>query len=315
MAGRPKTLPAAVAPVIVGTALAIKMGAFVPWAALAALFSALMLQIGANYANDLFDFQKGADSQGRLGPTRVTTTGLLTPSQVTIGMWSSFGLAALAGLYLIYVGGWPILVLGFLSILAAIAYTAGPLPLGYHGLGDLAVFIFFGLIAVVGTYYVQAHHVTAVAFVVALPMGALITAILVVNNIRDADTDRKAGKRTLAVLLGRRGARVEFLLLILIAYATPLVLWRGYGMQAWVLLPFATIPLALRLLRAVAGSASLLSTLARAETRLRGRPVFFTASRISAATPILGPALNKTLADTAQLAVWFSVALALGLVL
>jgi 1,4-dihydroxy-2-naphthoate polyprenyltransferase len=315
MASRPKTLPAAVAPVLVGAALAIQAHVFDLWAVLAALFAALMLQIGANYANDLFDFRRGADSEGRLGPTRVTTTGLLTPRQVAVGMWISFGLASLAGLYLIYLGGWPILLVGVLSILAAIAYTAGPLPLGYHGLGDLAVFLFFGLIAVVGTFYVQAKYLTWVTIVAAVPMGALITAILVVNNIRDADTDRQAGKHTLAVLLGRRGARIEFLSLILIAYITPLVLWLGFGMRFWVLLPILTIPLALRLIRAVAGARWLLSPLARMETVLRGTTSFFSDEKLAAATPTLGPALNNTLAGTAQLAVWFGLALALGLVL
>lgn len=283
MASRPRTLPAAAAPVIVGTALALREGAFQPWAALAALLAALLLQIGANFANDLGDFTRGADLPGRVGPTRVTSAGLLTPRQVQIGMALVFGLAALCGVYLIALGGWPILLVGLLSIAAAIAYTAGPLPFGYYGLGDLAVFIFFGLIAVGGTYYVQAGALTAVALVAAVPIGALITAILVVNNIRDADTDRQAGKRTLAVLLGRRGARAEYLLLMLVAYAAPFVLWLGYGLSPAVLLPLLTTPLAFRHTRA--------------------------------ACTVLGPALNRTLGGTAQLAVWYAVALALGIVL
>jgi len=281
LASRPKTLPAAVAPVIVGTAVAARAGAFRPLAALAALLAALLLQIGANYANDLFDFKRGADTETRLGPTRVTATGLLTPRQVAAGMWASFGLAALVGVYLIHVGGWPILFVGVLSILAAVAYTAGPLPLGYHGLGDLAVFVFFGLVAVVGACYVQAHELTAVAFLAAVPMGALITAILVVNNIRDADTDRQAGKRTLAVLFGRRAARIEYVLLLLAAYVTPVVLWLACGASAWVLLPLLSLLLAARLIRAI-----------------------FTT---------LGPALNITLAGTAQLAVVFAALFAAGL--
>jgi len=202
LASRPKTLPAAVAPVIVGTAVAARAGAFRPLAALAALLAALLLQIGANYANDLFDFKRGADTETRLGPTRVTATGLLTPRQVAAGMWASFGLAALVGVYLIHVGGWPILFVGVLSILAAVAYTAGPLPLGYHGLGDLAVFVFFGLVAVVGAYYVQAHELTAVAFLAAVPMGALITAILVVNNDKQSISGKVLGVYYLALVYG-----------------------------------------------------------------------------------------------------------------
>ena len=207
MASRPRTLPASVAPVIVGTALAIQADAFKPAAAVVALLCALLIQIGSNFANDLGDFRRGTDEQGRVGPTRVTTAGLLTPGQVKAGMFVVFGLAALGGLYLIILGGWPILVVGVLSIVAAIAYTAGPLPFGYYGLGDLGTFVFFGLVAVGGTYYVQVHAMTPAVWLGAVAMGCLVTAILVVNNVRDADTDRQAGKRTLAVLLGRRGAR------------------------------------------------------------------------------------------------------------
>ncbi len=270
IASRPRTLPASIAPVVVGTALAIQAGAFKPLAALAALFAALMIQIGSNFANDLGDYRRGADRLERVGPTRVTTAGLLTPEQVKMGMVVVFGLAAASGLYLISLGGWPILIVGILSILAAIAYTAGPLPFGYYGLGDLGTFVFFGLVAVVGTYYVQAHAVTPIVWLSAVSMGALVTAILVVNNIRDADTDRQAGKRTLAVLLGRRGARIEYLLMLALAYAVPIILWLGFGMRPWVLLPLLTIPLAAQQARAV--------------------------------LTVLGPALNKTLAGTARLA-------------
>lgn len=283
MASRPRTLPAAVAPVIVGAAVAFHDGIFRPWAVLAALFAALMLQIGANFANDLGDYRRGADLPGRVGPTRVTSAGLLSPAAVAAGMWAAFAAAALAGIYLIAAGGWPILIVGVLSIVAAIAYTAGPLPLGYFGLGDLAVFIFFGLVAVIGTYYVQARAVTWLVFLAALPMGALITAILVVNNLRDADTDRLAGKRTLAVLLGRRGARVEYILLVLVAYATPFILWLGLDLRATVLLPLVTLPLAARLIRTI--------------------------------RTVLGPALNLALAGTAQLAAWYAILFAIGLVL
>jgi 1,4-dihydroxy-2-naphthoate octaprenyltransferase len=287
MASRPRTLPAAVAPVIVGVAVAFHDGGrgihdVRPLAALAALAAALLIQIGSNFANDLGDYTRGADARGRVGPMRVTSAGLLTPRQVQAGMAVVFGLAALCGLYLIHLGGWPILVVGVLAIVAAIAYTIGPLPFGYYGLGDLAVFIFFGLVAVVGTYYTQTLRITPLAVLAAVPMGSLITAILVVNNLRDADTDRAAGKRTLAVLLGRRGARIEFIALIVAAYAIPVILWLGYGLRPWVLLPLLTLPLAFRLVRTI--------------------------------LTVLGPPLNRALAGTAQLTVWYAVAFAVGVV-
>jgi 1,4-dihydroxy-2-naphthoate octaprenyltransferase len=269
--------------VVVGTALALQAGEYRLLPALAALVVAVAIQIGTNFANDLGDYRRGADTSERVGPTRVTSAGLLSPRQVAVGMWAAFGLAAAAGLYLASIGGWPVLVAGIASIAAGIAYTAGPLPLGYYGLGDLAVFIFFGLVGTIGTYYVQALQVTSLAVASAVPVGALITAILVVNNLRDADTDRAVGKRTLAVLLGRRGARIEYLALLFLAYATPVVLLLFFGQRPWILLPFLTLPVGFRLVRAV-----------------------FT---------ILGPALNRTLAGTSQLALLYSVAFAAGLLL
>lgn len=283
MASRPRTLPAAIAPVVVGTALAVHDGAFQPMAALAALIAALLIQVGSNFANDLGDYLRGTDARERVGPLRVTTAGLLSPREVQAGMVVVFGLAALCGIYLISLGGWPILLIGVLSIAAAIAYTAGPLPFGYYGLGDLGVFLFFGLAAVCGTYYVQAHTLTPAVWLAAVAMGCLVTAILVVNNVRDADTDAAAGKRTLAVLLGRQGARIEYLILLAIAYVVPLILWLGLGYRPGVLLTWLTLPLAYRQTRAV-----------------------FT---------VLGPALNKTLAGTAQLAVAYALALAVGVMI
>ena len=283
MASRPRTLTAAIVPVVVGTAVAVRDGVFNPWVALAALFSAVMIQIGTNLANDLFDFKKGADTHTRLGPTRVTSARLLTPREVEIGMWVVFGLAAASGLYVIYVGGWPMLVIGVASILAGVAYTAGPFPLGYNGLGDLAVFIFFGLVAVLGTYYAQARAVTLGAVLAAVPVGALATAILVVNNVRDADTDRAAGKRTLAVLLGRGAARAEYAVLLTLAYAAPLALWLLRGASVWALLPLLTLPVAVRLARVVITTE--------------------------------GPALNRALAGTAQLLALYGVLFALGIAL
>jgi 1,4-dihydroxy-2-naphthoate polyprenyltransferase len=283
LAARPRTLPAAIAPVVVGTALAIRDGRFDPLAALACLLAALLLQIGANFANDLGDFQRGTDEKERVGPLRVTTAGLLSPRQVQIGMLVVFSLAGLCGLYLAWLGGWPILAAGVLSVLAAAAYTYGPVPFGYYGLGDVATFVFFGLVAVVGTYWVQAHQAPPVVWIAAIPMGALVTAILVVNNLRDADTDARAGKKTLAVLLGRSSARIEYTLLLLFAYAVPFFLWLAQGFHWSVLAPMLTLPLATKPLRDV--------------------------------WQVLGPPLNRTLAATAQLAVWYALAFALGIVL
>jgi len=281
LAARPKTLPAAVGPILVGAALALADNVFQLGPALAALLCALLLQIGSNFANDYFDFYKGADTHERLGPTRVTSAGLLTPDAMRWGMVVVFGAAALVGLYLIWVGGWPILIAGLAALLAAIAYTGGPFPFGYYGLGDLFVFLFFGLVAVCGTYYVQAHTLPAAVVLAAVPPGLLITAILVVNNLRDLETDRRANKRTLAVRLGRRGTQVEYVLLLLIAYLTPLWLWLGQGGSPWVLLPWLSLPLTMPLLRAVFTT--------------QGKP------------------LNATLAGTARLSLLFSILLAVGL--
>jgi 1,4-dihydroxy-2-naphthoate octaprenyltransferase len=236
LAARPKTLPAAAAPVIVGTAVAIHEGKFQFGPAIAALVGALLIQIGTNLANDVFDFKKGADTSDRLGPIRVTQARLLTPRQVTAGMVIVFGAAVLIGLYLLRIGGWPIAVIGLFSIAAGLAYTGGPFPLGYHGLGDIFVFIFFGLVAVGGTYYVQALEISPLAVWASIPMGLLATAILVVNNLRDIDTDRTAGKRTLAVRLGLKGARIEYILMLLGAYFCPVVMWILGLAPIWVLL-------------------------------------------------------------------------------
>lgn len=242
LAARPKTLPAAAAPVIVGTAVAISEGVFSFGPALAALLGALLIQIGTNLANDVFDFKKGADTGERLGPMRVTQAGLLSPEQVMQGMWATFGLAVVVGLYLVYVGGWPIVLVGLLSIAAGIAYTGGPFPLGYNGLGDIFVFIFFGLVAVCGTYYVQAQAISRVAYFAAIPIGLLATAILVVNNLRDIETDKKVGKKTLAVRLGREGAQMEYVLLIGVAYIIPLFMWVSGVSSVAVFLVWLSLP-------------------------------------------------------------------------
>ena len=284
MAMRPKTLPAALAPVVVGAALAYAGGRFDLLPALAAALGALLLQILSNFANDYSDHFRGADMADRIGPVRVTASGLISPAQLRWGIVVVIALAVGVGLYLVWVGGWPILVVGVAAILAALAYTGGPFPFGYYGLGELFVFLFFGVVAVCGTYFVQAQVMTWGVLVASAPVGLLVTAILVVNNYRDIDTDRRAGKRTLAVRIGRQGARVEYAALMALAYLTPLVLWLGFGNTIWVLAPWLTAPLAIKLARTLAAATD-------------------------------GPTLNKTLAGTARLALFFSLLLATGILL
>lgn len=251
LAARPKTLPAAAAGVVTGTALTWRDGHFRPGAALAALCVALLLQIGSNLANDVYDYERGADAGERHGPLRVTQAGLLTPAQVKAGMWVVFGLAALLGLYLAWQAGWLVILIGLAAILSAIAYTGGPFPLGYYGLGDVFVFIFFGLAAVAGTYYVQAGSVSPQAWWMSLPIGWLIVNILVVNNLRDIAADRLAGKRTLAVRLGERGARLEYTIFLAASYLI-LPLLAAFRILPWSsLLAYLSLPLAGRTLRAV----------------------------------------------------------------
>ncbi len=245
MASRPKTLPAAIIPVLVGTAVAIAYGKFAAIPALAALIASCFIQIGTNFANDYFDFKKGADTDDRLGPTRVTQAGLIAPEQVKYATALAFAIAALIGIYLIVIGGWPILAIGIASIISGIAYTGGPYPLGYNGLGDVFVFIFFGIIAVTGTFYVQALTWSAPALIASIPVGLLATAILVVNNYRDIDTDVIAGKRTLATRIGRPATRAQYWIMILGAYLIPILQFSVYGNAPWILLPLLSLPLAI----------------------------------------------------------------------
>ena len=246
LASRPKTLPAAASGVITGIALAIRDGYFSPILAIATLSVALLLQIGSNLANDVYDYERGADAGERHGPMRVSQAGLLSPQQVKAGMWVVFGVAAILGLYLAYLAGWPLVLVGIAAILSAIAYTGGPFPLGYVGLGDLLVFVFFGVAAVAGSYYVQAGIVSAQAWWMSLPIGWLIVDILVVNNLRDIAADRKVGKRTLAVRLGERGSRVQYLILLIAAYLMVPAL-AGIGLLPWSsLLAWLSLPLAWR---------------------------------------------------------------------
>lgn len=282
LAARPKTLPAAVSPVVVGSAVALAESRFDLLVGIAAIAVALLLQIGANFANDVADFRSGADTEHRLGPTRVTQSGLLSPRQVEVATAVTLALAAVPGLYLVWRGGWVFAAAGLLAIGAAVAYTAGP-AYGYVGLGDIAVFLFFGPVAVAGTAYLMTHQLTTLAVLSSIPMGCLITAILVVNNLRDIDTDRAAGKMTLAVRLGRGGARAEYALLLGLSYAAPVIVWLMGFASFWVLLSFSSAPLAIVLLQ-----------------RVRNQK---------------GRALNPVLAGTARLCLFFAVAYAVGIVL
>jgi len=295
MAARPQTLPAGASPVVLGTALAVYDGVFAGLPALAALVGALLIQVGTNFANDYYDAVKGADTDDREGFTRVTAGGIIEPRRVKLAMAATYGLAVVVGLYLVAVGGVPILVVGLSSIVAGVLYTGGPYPYGYYGLGDLFVFVYFGVVAVTGTYYVQAA--TAVAGVpMGLPAGTLpaevvvaslaaaglTTAILVVNNIRDIESDRVAGKRTLAVVVGYRWSRVEFVALLALAYLVPVVLVLAYGYPLATLLSLVSLPLAGAVTRTV---------LSRTD----------------------GEALNPALERTGQLLALYSVLFAVGL--
>lgn len=256
LAARPATLPAAAVPVVVGTAVAVaERGLFRPMPFLATLLAALLIQVGTNFANDYSDFHRGADGEGRLGPLRVTQSGLLAPEAVRTGIAVAFALAVIAGLYLAWIGGWPIVVIGLLSLLCGLAYTGGPWPLGYHGLGDLFVFVFFGLVAVTGSAYVQTGSWSALAVAASIPVGLLTTNLLVANNLRDLPTDRLAGKETLAVRLGERRTRLQYVLLAAGAYAVPVALAVRLA-RPWLLLPLLSAPLAVRLASQVHGGAS-----------------------------------------------------------
>lgn len=278
---RPKTLWAAVTPVIVGSACALSVSGFRPGPALAALGVGIFIQIGTNLSNDVLDFDRGADTERRVGPVRAVQSGLLSRGQVWVGAWIAFGLCIVCGLYLVAVAGWPVLVVGAVSIASGLLYTAGPWALAYVGLGDLFVFLFFGLAAVVGTVYVQALEIPAVAWWAAIAVGALATAILVVNNLRDRETDAAAGKRTLAVRFGARFTRLQYAALLLAGHAAALPLVVRFG--PWPLLSWLALPFAVAVLRSV----------------WRGE----------------GAALNLALAATARLLLLFGVLLSIGIVL
>lgn len=253
MASRPATLPAAVAPVLVGTAMAAFRGVMEVLPAAAAMAGALFIQIATNLANDYFDYRKGSDAEDRIGPTRVVQAGLLPADSVLRGTVLMLSLATAVGIYLVWIGGIPILVVGILSLVCAVAYTGGPFPLAYHGLGDPFVLIFFGFVAVTGTYWVQARTFEPDLLLAGLGVGVLTTAILVVNNLRDIPSDRRAGKRTLAVRFGRRGARAEFAFLVFVAAAVPPIGAGLFDWPAWTLLALLGLGPALRSVDTVFG--------------------------------------------------------------
>jgi 1,4-dihydroxy-2-naphthoate octaprenyltransferase len=284
VAARPRTLPAAIAPVLVGTALAASEDVFRPLAFVAALFGSVFIQIGTNLSNDYSDARRGADTQDRLGPVRVTASGLVAPRQVLVATWLAFAVAVAFGAYLIALVGWELLAIGGASILAGVLYTGGPRPYGYEGLGELFVFGFFGVVAVVGSYYVQTEDLKALAFELSVPIGLLSASILMVNNIRDIDTDRRVGKRTLAARLGRERARRLFVITLLIAYLAVAVLVITGEAEAWLLLSWISAPLALPLMRTVTSRTD-------------------------------GPALNAALGGTGRLLALFSLLLSAGLLL
>ena len=282
LASRPETLTAAISPVLVGVSLSIHVGEFRPFIAFMTLLAAVLIQIGANFANDVYDFLMGSDREDRLGPTRATQSGLISPGDMKKGMWLVFLLAICVGFYLASIGGWPIVGIGLASIVSAIAYTGGPYPLGYHGWGDIFVFVFFGIIAVSGTYYLQTGTVTNESILLGISLGALSTAILIVNNLRDADTDIKSGKRTLAVRLGKQFVKIEYIVMMVVAFAIPLYIlqfWDGFTLYLILFL----LPISFRLIQSL-----------YTET---------------------GESLNLVLSNTAEFLFHFSILLSIGLIL
>jgi 1,4-dihydroxy-2-naphthoate octaprenyltransferase len=284
MAARPRTLLAGVAPVLVGTALAGYFHIFHPVRFVAALLGAVFIQVGTNLSNDYSDARRGADTEDRIGPVRVTAGGLVPPRQVLIATYVTFGLAVLCGVYLIVVAGWQILLIGVASILAGVLYTGGPKPYGYEGLGEVFVFLFFGVAAVAGSYFAQTRSFDWESFALAVPVGLLASAILVVNNTRDIDTDRRAGKRTLAVRLGRARSRDLYAATVYLAYPLALITWIFGPLKPWLWLCWLTLPLAVRVVKLVRNHTD-------------------------------GASLNQALAMTGQVQLGFCVLLGAGLLL
>jgi 1,4-dihydroxy-2-naphthoate octaprenyltransferase len=283
LASRPKTLLAALVPVVVGTSIAINDNKFHLPAAMIALLCSILIQIGTNFVNDLYDFLAGTDKKERLGPQRAVASGIISVNQMKAGILISFGLSFILGLYLVYLIGWEILLIGIISIIAGIAYTAGPFPLAYNGLGDLASFLFFGLIGTVGTYYVQAEEITTTVFWSSVPVGALITNILVVNNYRDRLEDQSNGKHTLAVLMGEKFTRIQYVIFMILSYSILFIVFFTYKQSLLVFLPLLSLPVAIKLIRMI--------------YTLRGKE------------------LNKTLELTAKLSALYGLLFAIGILL
>lgn len=283
LASRPRTLPAAVVPVMVGSALAIYQGIFFPVYSIIALLCSVLIQIGTNFTNDLYDHLKGSDTKERKGPLRVLASGLISVKEMEWGIFLVFFTAFLLGLYLVYSVGLVILWIGIFSIIAGLAYTAGPFPLAYNGLGDLFVFIFFGIVGTVGTYYLHAQQFSSLAFLISIPVGALITNILIVNNYRDIEEDKIAGKNTLAVLLGKEFSRYEYIFFILVSFFIPFLLHFKYDFNIWIFLPYITLPVAITLVKMI---------------------YIFT-----------GPQLNKTLELSAKFSALYGLLLSIGIIL
>lgn len=249
IASRPKTLLAAIVPVMVGSSLAYSENILVPLYSCIALICSILIQTGTNYTNDLYDYLKGADNEERKGPLRVLSSGLISPKEMKLAIFTAYGLAFLFGLYLVYTGGIIVLIIGVISILAGIAYTAGPYPLAYNGLGDVFVFVFFGIIGTAGTYYLHSHEFTILSLIISIPVGALITNILVINNYRDIDEDKLAKKYTLAVKLGKIFTRNQFIISITFSYLILFIIYFEFNYNYWIFLPALTLPIAFRLIR------------------------------------------------------------------
>jgi len=283
LASRPKTLLAAVVPVMVGSALAVSYHKFFLPYSIIALLCSLLIQIGTNFTNDLYDYIKGADTKKRKGPVRVLASGLISVKEMKVGIIIVFGTAFLLGIYLVISINIFILIIGIISISAGIIYTAGPFPLAYNGLGDLFVFVFFGIVGTMGTFYLHTQQISILSFLVSVPVGALITNILIVNNYRDIEEDKSAGKKTLAVFLGRTFTRWQFIVLLVLSYIVSIILFLDYNFSYWIFLPYITIPVTLVIVK-----------------------MMFTSA---------GEALNKTLELTAKLAGLFGLLFSIGLII
>lgn len=283
LAARPRTLPAAVAPIVVGTAVAVRENAFVWWVALLALVTALLLQIAANFANDAIDAKKGSDTADRTGPTRITAAGYVTYNQVMNATWITLVLAACTGIPLLIRGGWPFVALGVASLVCAVAYTGGPFPISYLGLGEIFVFLFFGLIAVTGTAFLQTGELTALSLAASIPPGAMIVGILIINNYRDREQDEKVNKRTVAVRIGPKNTRIEYYIMLALTALAPFLFWAVGWLNAWALLTVLSWPMFRDLIKQV--------------------------------QTLQGPPLNKTLGLTGKTALVHSVLLGLAFVL